>query len=74
MKRITLFLDDALLSEIRRLADREGKEPFEIVNSLLRDGLELRERWIRTEFELPSFPMGKASVKLADRNVIQALM
>jgi hypothetical protein len=74
MKRTTLILEDAVLDGIRRLAHREGKKLSDIVNALLVEGLERRKRRPATEFELPSFPMGKPRVNLGDRNAVEALM
>jgi hypothetical protein len=74
MRRTTLILEDAVLDGIRSLAHREGKRLSDIVNALLVEGLERRKRRPATEFELPSFPMGKTRVNLGDRNALEALM
>lgn len=74
MKRTTLILEDAVLDGIRRLAHREGKRMSDIVNALLVEGIQRRQRQPATEFELPSFPMGKPRVNLGDRNALEALM
>ncbi len=74
MKRTTLILEDAVLDGIRRLAHREGKRLSEVVNVLLVEGLERRRRRPATDFDLPSFPMGKPRVNLGDRNALEALM
>jgi len=75
MIRTTLILDEACLRGVRDLARREDRTMSEVVNTLLREGLQRRRRAPRVaELRLPAFSMGRPSVNLGDRNALEALM
>ncbi|MCK6556909.1 hypothetical protein L6Q96_20385 [Candidatus Binatia bacterium] len=74
MKRTTLVLEDACIDGVREIAQREGRQLSEVVNTLLSEGLQRRRRGARKPFELPAFSMGRPRVNLGDRNALEALM
>ena len=57
MKRTTLILDAALLSELRRRAADEGRTLTEVVESALRAGL-APPAPRRARIQLPSYDLG----------------
>lgn len=75
MTRTTLILDEACLRGVRDLARREDRTMSDIVNTLLREGLQRRRAAPRvSELRLPTFSMGRPPVNLGDRNALEALM
>ena len=75
MKRTTLILNEKCMEKVRELARVENRQISEIVNDLLLEGLMRREQHKeRTEFSLPSFPMGEPRVNLADRDALESVM
>jgi hypothetical protein len=74
MKRTTLVLEDACMEGVRKLAQREGRQLSEVVNALLAEGLQRRQKTRGKRFVLPSFAMGRPRVNLGDRNALEALM
>ena len=74
MKRTTLILEDGVFRGVRRLAEREGRRLSDVVNALLIEGLQRRQRVPSAEFQLPSYSMGKPRVNLGDRDALEALM
>jgi hypothetical protein len=69
MKRTTLVIDEERLVELRRLAAARHQTLSALVDELLRQGLEKARRPQRRKPRpsLPSFPMGKPRVNIADR-------
>lgn len=59
---------------VRKLAQREGRQLSEVVNALLAEGLQRRQKPRAKRFVLPSFAMGRPRVNLGDRNALEALM
>lgn len=47
--RITLTIDDDLTEQIRELAQSHGHSQKRVINSLLREGLQSRQRGLRGE-------------------------
>ena len=67
--RTTLVIDDELFRQLKRRAIEEGRTPAAVTQEALRRGLTRREpRRPPRRVKLPSFPMGKPLVDLADRN------
>ena len=62
------------MNAVRELARREGRTMSEVVNELLREGVQRRKRRSRPGFALPAFRMGRPRVNLGDRNALEALM
>jgi hypothetical protein len=58
MKRTTLILDSAIYSGLKRRAAREGRTLTEIVEQVLRLGLEASASGRRGRVRLPSYDMG----------------
>ncbi len=75
MKRTTLILNEKCMEKVEELARVENRQISEIVNDLLLEGLMRREQHTaKKEFSLPSFPMGKPRVDLADRDALGSVM
>ena len=75
MKRTTLVLEDETMKAVRAVARAEDRTISDLVNDLLMDGVRRRRRRSRPpDLDLPSFPMGRPTVNLADRNALEALM
>lgn len=58
MKRTTLILDPALLSELRRRAAAEGRTLTDVVERTLRLGLDAGAGARRARVRLPSYDLG----------------
>lgn len=63
------------MESVRNLARAENRNLSDVVNELLREGLEKHSRKEGpSEFDLPSYSMGPARVNLADREALEAAM
>jgi hypothetical protein len=74
MTRTTLILEDACIEGVRRLAQGEHRNMSRVVNELLAEGLQRRNKSCRKPFQLPVFPMGTARINLGDRDALEAVM
>lgn len=74
MTRTTLILDDACMNAVRDLARRERRTLSDVVNQLLREGVQRRKKPLRPPFALPAFAMGRPRVNLGDRDALEGLM
>ena len=73
--RTTLVLEDGIMEAVRKLAAEEDRNLSEVVNELLRQGLDRRLREEHPgDFELPVFSMGQPRVNVADRDALEAAM
>ncbi|HEY6867483.1 MAG TPA: hypothetical protein VI792_09505 [Candidatus Eisenbacteria bacterium] len=67
MKRTTLLLDGALYAELKRRAAVEGRTLTDVVERLLRLGLQAEGSGRRGRVRLPSYDLGPFLVGLTDR-------
>lgn len=75
MKKTTLILDDTCLKKVKTLAQKQGKTMTQLVNELLAEGVRRRETPDpNPPLELPSFPMGRTKIDLADRDALEDAM
>ncbi len=73
--RTTIVIDDGLFRELKKRAADENRTLSEVTQETLRLGLARQVPTRRaTRVKLPSFPMGKATVDLADRNQLFDLL
>jgi hypothetical protein len=73
MKRTTLILDPALHAEMKRRAAAEGRTFTEVVERLLRLGMQASAGGRRSRVRLPSFDLGPFLVDPADRRTFSEL-
>ena len=66
-KRTTLVLDSSLYAELKARAAREGRTLAEVIESLLRNGLESRPGGRPPRLRLPSYDLGPFLIDPADR-------
>ncbi len=57
--RVTLTLDDDVAEHLRRLAMESGRPFKQIVNDVLRAGLNTRSGSPPDEFDFPTYPLGQ---------------
>lgn len=63
------------MKAVRAVARAEDRTISDVVNDLLMEGVRRRRRRARPAgFDLPSFPMGRPTANVADRNALEALM
>ena len=62
------------MDAVRELARKEGRQLSQVVNDLLIEGVRRKKLFVREEFDLPAFSMGRPRVNLADRHALEALM
>ncbi len=64
------------MEKVRELAHRENRQISDVVNELLLEGLMRRSQKTKKkkEFSLPSYPMGKPRVNIADRDALESVM
>ena len=74
VERTTLILEDACIEGVRLLAHREHRNMSSVVNELLADGLQRRNKARRVPFRIPVFPMGKPTINIGDRDALEAAM
>jgi len=74
MKRTTLVLEEGVLEAIRESAHQDRRDMSDLVNELLRDGLQLRKKTVAVEIAPPVFSMGRPRANLADRDALENLM
>ena len=67
MKRTTLILDPALYADLKRRAAAEGRTLTEVVEHLLRLGIQAASVGRRTRVRLPSYDLGPFLVGPSDR-------
>ena len=67
MKRTTLILDPGLYAELKRRAADEGRTLTEVVERMLRLGLQAASTGRRGRVRLPSYDLGPFLVSPADR-------
>jgi hypothetical protein len=74
MMRTTIDIDDPILSEVKRIHEKEGRSMSAVVSELLADAL-ARRRVARTRpaFRWTSRPM-KALIDLADKDAVYAAL
>lgn len=75
-KRTTLILQENSLTELKKLAAEEERTLSELVDEILRLGIQERKSkgTRRVNIDLPSFSMGEAQANLADRDQLERLM
>ena len=71
MKRTTLIRDSALHAELKRRAALEGRTLTDVVERVLRLGLEVASAGRRASVALPSFDLGPFLVDPADRSGLE---
>lgn len=74
MKRTTLILDPALYAELKRRAATEGRTLTEIVEHLLRRGIQASGTGRRGRVRLPSYDLGPFLVDPADRARVREVL
>ena len=74
VKRTTLVLEDGCMDGVRELARQEVRDISDVVNELLRDGLQRRREHQPTRFVLPVHAMGRPRVNVADREALERTM
>lgn len=74
MKRTTLVLDDGLMAELRRRAAAEGRTLTELVERVLRLGLEAAAAGRRSRVRLPSYDLGPFLADASDREALRAVL
>ncbi|HEY3216511.1 MAG TPA: hypothetical protein VGK93_08460 [Candidatus Eisenbacteria bacterium] len=67
MKRTTLVLDPALYADLKRRAATEGRTLTEVVEHLLRLGIQAVSTGRRGRLSLPSYDLGPFLVHPGDR-------
>ena len=67
MKRTTLVLDPALYADLKRRAAAEGRTLTEVVEHLLRLGIQAASIGRRGRLSLPSYDLGPFLISPADR-------
>jgi hypothetical protein len=72
MKRTTMVLDPTLFAQLKRRAADEGRTLTEVVERLLRLGLQAASAGRRTRVQLPSYDLGPFLVDPADRATLGA--
>ena len=74
--KTTLILNDKTVAQIKALSAERNKSLSEIVETLLRRGLEAEKelRQKRDRSPLPSFDAGECFVDLSDRNALLRVM
>lgn len=72
MKRTTMVLDPTLFAQLKRRAADEGRTLTEIVERLLRLGLQAASGARRTRVQLPSYDLGPFLIDPADRAALGA--
>jgi hypothetical protein len=76
MARTTLVIDEQCLVELKRLAAARRQTLSAVVDEFLRQGLERAKHPERRKprSALPSFPMGKPRVNIADRDQLYEVL
>ena len=67
MKRTTLILDPALYTDLKKRAATEGRTLTEVVEHLLRLGIQAASSGRRGRVKLPSYDLGPFLVSPTDR-------
>ena len=73
MKRTTLILDPALYAELKRRAANESRTLTEVIERLLRLGMQVSATGRRGRVQLPSYDLGPYLVNPADRRTYAEL-
>jgi hypothetical protein len=76
MTRTTLVIDEQRLVDLKRLAAARRQTLSAVVDEFLRQGLERARHPKRSKpsSALPSFPMGKPRVNIADRDQLYEVL
>jgi hypothetical protein len=76
MARTTLVIDEQRLIELKRLAAGRRQTLSALVDEFLRQGLQTAKepRRAKARPSLPSFPMGRPRVNIADRDQLYEVM
>lgn len=76
MARSTLVINDRCLTDLKRLAAERHQTLSAVVDEFLREGLRRARAAKRQSVSvvLPSYPMGKPKVNLADRDQLLDVM
>ena len=73
MKRTTLILDPAIYAELKRRAAVEGRTLTDVVEHLLRLGIQSAGSGRRGRMQLPSYDLGPFLVSPADTGTLASL-
>jgi hypothetical protein len=73
MKRTTLVLDPALYAELKRRAASESRTLTEVIERLLRLGMQVSAAGRRGRVQLPSYDLGPYLVNPSDRRTFAEL-
>ena len=75
MARVTLIIDDDLLRRLRARAAEEGRTLSDLADELLRLGTQARVvKPGRTRPRLPTFSMGRPTVDISNRDLVDEQM
>lgn len=68
------MIEDSVMADLKREAARQGRTMSELVEMALRMMFGSKKQPLKKPSKLPSFPMGRALVDIADRDALYRAM